>query len=204
VFCEAGHLAGELSSNLSLLMPSLVPGKALASLVPTAPSTTTTSSTATASSTKTMAPSRTPDVPRDALAPTHWLVKKLLQLNESPSEVPLEVLAKEFCFATNVTYGKFDVLLNRQFTIPSEKWVNNKNNPTVDTSQGVHEHRFCFWIAKGATQFTKLFSKHHEFDAKDTMKTFLNGFYLTMFPGEEKELDKLLTDKDMRHLVLNG
>jgi hypothetical protein len=50
--------------------------------------------------------------------------------------------------------------------------VNNENIPTVVTSQGVREPRFRFWTAKGAMQFTKLFSKHPEFDAKDTMKTF--------------------------------
>jgi hypothetical protein len=118
--------------------------------------------------------------------------------------VPLEVLTKDLCSTTKVMYGKFDVLLNRQFTVPSEKRVNNENSPTVDTSQGVYEHLFRFWIAKDATQFTKLFSKHHKFDAKDTMKTFLNCFYLAMFPGEEKELDKLLIDKDIWHLLLIG
>ena len=143
----------------------------------------------------TMAPSRMPDVPRDALASivatapstvtlpsdpknrppqTNWIVKKLHQLNESESELPLEVSAKELCSATSVTYGKFDILSNRQFTVPSEKRVNNENNPTVVTSQGVREHRFRFWIAKGATQFTKPFSKHREFEAMDTMKTFFS------------------------------
>jgi hypothetical protein len=89
--------------------------------------------------------------------------------------------------------------------VPQGKRVKNENIPTVVTSQGVHETQLCFWIAKGATQFTKIFSKHPEFDAKDTMKTFFsNGFYLTVLPGEEKELDKLLTDEDMWHLVLIG
>jgi hypothetical protein len=67
-------------------------------------------------------------------------------------------------------------LLSRKFTVPQEKLVNNENIPTVVTSQGVCEPRFRFWIAKGATQFTKLFSKHPEFDAKDTMKTFFKWF----------------------------
>jgi hypothetical protein len=57
-------------------------------------------------------------------------------------------------------YSRFDVLLNHQFTVPQGKRVNNENIQT-----------FRFWIAKGATQFTKLFSKHPEFDAKDTMIT---------------------------------
>jgi hypothetical protein len=79
--------------------------------------------------------------------------------------------------------------------------VNNENIPTVVTSQGVCEPRCRFWIAKGATQFTKLFSKHPESDAKDNHEIlFLNG----LFPGEEKELDKLLMDKDIWHLVLTG
>jgi hypothetical protein len=168
-------------------MPSLAPRKALASLEPTAPS------TAMASSTGNMAPFTTPDVPREALAlivatapstvtspsdpknrplQTHGIIVKLRQWNRSASEETLEVLAKELCSATGVMYSRFDALLNRQFTVPQGKRVNNENNTTVVTSQGVHEPRFRFWIAKGATQFTKLFSKHPEFDAKDTMKTF--------------------------------
>jgi hypothetical protein len=52
-------------------------------------------------------------------------------------------------------------------------------------------------------QFTKLFSKHPEFDPKINFKNFLlDQFYLKIFPSEKEELYKLIMDKDMWHLVL--
>jgi hypothetical protein len=56
-------------------------------------------------------------------------------LNKSASEEPLEVLGKELCSSTGVMYGRFDILVNREFTVPQEKLVNKDNIVTVVTSQ---------------------------------------------------------------------
>jgi hypothetical protein len=54
-------------------------------------------------------------------------------------------------------------------------------------------------------QFNRLFSKHLEFDPKISFQSFLiDQFYLESFPSEKEELYKLITDKDMWHLVLIG
>jgi hypothetical protein len=75
--------------------------------------------------------------------------------------------------------------------------VTDENNPSGATDQDVHQLRFRFWIAKGVTQFTTLFSKHPEFDPKISFETFLlDQFYLKIFPSEKDELYKLITDKD--------
>ena len=113
--------------------------------------------------------------------------------------------ALALCSASGVMYNKFEFLTNHQFTIQQEKRLTDENDPSIAKDHSLHQPRFRFWIAKGAAQFIRLFSKHPEFDPKITFQSFLiDQFYLEIFPSEKDELYKLVTDEDMWHLVLIG
>jgi hypothetical protein len=138
------------------------------------------------------------------IQPVNPIIADLLKLHTSAGE-PIEVSALALCSASGVMYNKFDVLTNRQFTIQQEKRVIDENDPSIARDHIVRQLCFRFWIAKGAAQFTTLFSKHPEFDPEITFQSFLiDQFYLKIFPSEKVELYKLVTDKDMWHLVLIG
>jgi hypothetical protein len=62
----------------------------------------------------------------------HPIIHKLIKLNTSASGQPLEVSASDLCNTTGVTYNKFSILLNRQFTVRQEKRVTDENNPSSD------------------------------------------------------------------------
>ena len=202
-------LVGLLSSTRSLIMPKLVQRKALESAEATAgsssaaPLTTPPSNTTTPLTTVQATATAGVSTIEPPIKP-HPIIDKLMKLNTSASGQPLEVSAADLCAATGVTYNKFSILLNRQYTVRQEKRVTDENNPSSD--HDVRHYRFRFWIAKGAKQFTELFSKHPEFDPeKITFKTFLlDQFYLEIFPSEKEEIYKLMTDQDMWHLVLIG
>jgi hypothetical protein len=201
-------LAGLLSSTRSLIMPTLVQRNALESGKATAESTSTVQLTTPPSNMTTPLTTGQPTATVVSMIEPHIkphpIIDKVMKLNTSASGQPFKVSATDLCVTTGVTYNKFNILLNRQLTVRQEKRVTDKNNPSSD--HDVHHHWFRQWIAKGANQFTELFSKHPEFNPKKiTFKTFLlDQFYVEIFPSEREEIYKLMTDEDVWHLVLIG
>jgi hypothetical protein len=61
----------------------------------------------------------------------HPTIDKLIKLNTSESGQPFEVSASDLCASTGVTYIKFNILLNRQFTVQQAK-RSDENNPSSD------------------------------------------------------------------------
>jgi hypothetical protein len=102
-------------------MPTLVQRNALESVEATAESTSAASLTTPPSNTTTplttVQPTATAVSTIEPCIKPHPIIDKLMKLNTSASGQPFQVSADDVCAATGVTYNKFNILLNREFTV---------------------------------------------------------------------------------------